>query len=402
MRERNRNIVYYFPIEQAILMGVMGIGACYAVFKILPKFLFSQDSEQKTVTPKIEVPSKIIVREERGPVIYEGPKNLQEFVGQKLIKKYIKFHLDYCKREDKPFPHVIFYGHGGLGKSSLCKVIAHEMGVPFQEVTPAIIGSSELMMGVFFWKICPTCGTRSSYSLKRCPFCRTDISLIFDVETKVKEKEIIFLEECHSLSKNIEEALYSVMQDFYMVVRVGGTIIEKELPPLTIAGATTKLGMLNDPFLQRFNLKIKIEPYSETDLLNIIKSFCDKQSIYVQENVQEAISKISHGTPRIAKNLIKDLRAMSLCAEMKDFTELKKMKQLDDLGLDETQRRIIKYLLIRKRGGAGAIATYAGLTQGEYEQVHEPILVFHDLIMQTSSGRVLTDNAINLYGKLLI
>ena len=320
---------------------------------------------------------------------------LRDFIGKKEIKEYIKLHLDFSLKNNKSFPHTILYGMSGLGKSTLAKIISNEMNSKLTEISPAQVSTGRQLLDVFLTKYCSNCLTANPYINLKCYFCKMDISSNFQIETRIASKDIIFLEECHALSSDIEEALYSAMQDYYIVSKSGGNFDKINLPEFTLIGATTKLGLLNEPFRQRFILQINLNPYTVEELALIIFKICKEQNIQIQNEVIVKIAEISFGTPRIAKAYLIDLIAMADGQPIiYDYLkELFRLKHVDpELGLTKVHRKILSYMLNRKRGaGARSLALNSGITQTEYEEVIEPQLLQVNLIQMADSGRILSE-----------
>ena len=188
--------------------------------------------------------------------------NLDNYIGQTLGIEYIKGHIKKANSKEEPLPHILLWGSGGLGKFTLVKALANHMGGRFIELLPANLKTTIDLFSRFFKKSCSTCGFESPFNTNKCLSCGTSIAVYFQPIVQVEHRDIIFLEECHGLNIDIEEALYSLMQDGYLQVRFNGVDQRVDFPKITIAGATTRLGDLSKPFRDRFKLSIKLEAYS--------------------------------------------------------------------------------------------------------------------------------------------
>ncbi|MCK9369388.1 AAA family ATPase [Candidatus Dojkabacteria bacterium] len=322
---------------------------------------------------------------------------LSNYVGQTNNVEYLNGHIRLCVENNKPLPHVILWGHGGLGKSTLIKATAHELGCRFFEIIPANMRTVKDLFGLLFSKQCPSCGGVNPFSTNKCLHCRQNISIYFTPVLKIVEKDIIFFEECHGLRTEIEEALYSLMQDSYIMLRYNGVDQRVMIPPVTIAGATTKLGDLNKPFRDRFKIDIHLNPYTDEDIVKIIKTYCKMKDVVIHDEAAEHISKISYGIPRIAKKYVDDSITRGKEVTKTTLDSILYLKGVDSNGLDNICRNILSYIHNRNQAGMAAIAASAGITANEYEEVYEPALLYNELIWQGNRGRVLTPKALDVY-----
>lgn len=326
---------------------------------------------------------------------------LENYVGQENKVDYLLGHIKEAKKCGKPLPHIVLWGSGGLGKSTLVKAIANDMGGRFIEIVPANLRSIKDLFGIFFMKTCDNCGMRNPFSANKCfnVGCKGNIAVYYEPYLKILENDIIFLEECHGLKPDIEEAMYSLMQDGYVMLRYNGVDQRVTFPKITIAGATTKLGDLSKPFRDRFKIEIQLEPYTKKEIFDILTMFCEKKGIDADSKSIEIVTNIAHGVPRIAKKYIEDAKTRSKNGSIgeEEINEVLKLLKIDEYGLNELHRKILSYIHIRGQAGQTAIASSVGLNMNIYREVYEPSLMYSNLIWQGSRGRVLTDKAKKLY-----
>lgn len=337
------------------------------------------------------------------PQLTESYLTLKNYVGQNRSIEYLRGHIRKAKENETPLPHIVLWGNGGLGKSTLIKATAHEMGGRFFELIPANLKSTKELFGILFKKECPSCDYPNPFSSNRCLRCKEAINIFFTPVCQLQEYDVIFLEECHGLKDDIEEAMYSLMQDGYIMVRYNGVDQKISLPNITIAGATTQLGDLKKPFRDRFRLNIKLEPYTNEQIKIITKMYVENQKLQITENGLDLIAKISHGTPRIAKKYVIDGATISSKITSDAIRKIMSLLGVDEYGLDYTHIAGMKHILERmkamKNGGAGsaAIASSLGIPKAVWEALYEPALIYQDMIFMGSRGRRLTDKAIDTY-----
>lgn len=333
----------------------------------------------------------------------ESYLTLENYIGQSKSIEYLKGHIEQAQKENRALSHIILWGPGGLGKSTLIKAVANKIGGRYIEIVPANLKSTKELFGVFFYKKCNYCGYLNPYSCNKCLSCKEDINIEFSPELLLQDKDIIFLEECHRLRSDVEEALYSLMQDGYMMVRYNGVDQRVDFPNVTIAGATTLLSNLNGPFKDRFKIIIHIIPYTPDEISRIIVKYADHKKYDITNLVTDKISRISHGVPRIAKKYIDDCATLSYSIDIDKLDKILYMLGIDEFGLDDVHRKILKFIYDRmnasKNGAAGAssIATSVGISTDDYLELYEPGLIYQELIFQSARGRRLTDKCVNYY-----
>lgn len=300
------------------------------------------------------------------------PSNLSEYVGQDMIKENLKVAMLASKGRNDSLEHILLYGPPGLGKTSLAAVIANEMNANLVRTTAT--------------------------SIKR-------VIDLFSLVMTLDKGDILFIDEIHRLDKRVEEAFYSVMEDFQInIVRGGGRNIKAVSIPInkfTLIGATTKAGLLSKPLRDRFGFVFSLDFYNPQDLIRIVLNATNTLSVKIGENEAYEIAKRSRGTPRIAINLTKrarDYAEVSRSSEINGecLKETFKSLQIDEIGLGEDDRKLLLLLENRKRKPLGLSTICAILNEDKstVEEVIEPYLLFLGFIEKTPKGRVITEKGL--------
>ncbi|MDC9031856.1 Holliday junction branch migration DNA helicase RuvB [Columbia Basin potato purple top phytoplasma] len=306
------------------------------------------------------------------------PQKLSEYIGQNKIKKLLFVYLKAAQKRKESIDHLLFYGPPGLGKTTLAKIIANELGVNL--ITTS--GSNIEKIG--------------------------DIAVLL---SSLQTGDILFIDEIHSLPKNIEEILYSAIEDYVLDITIGKNdekrTIRIDLPPFSLIGATTKFGNIAFPLRDRFGLILKLDYYNKKELKLILKRTSSVYGNEIEEKALEELAKRSRGTPRIANRLFRRVRDFAEIYSKKkisyDITlnTLEKL-QIDENGLDATDFNYLKNLVYKFNGGPVGIKNLA-ITIGEeiftIEEVYEPYLIKEGFIKRTSRGRIATELAIKLLTK---
>ncbi|MBW7954329.1 Holliday junction branch migration DNA helicase RuvB [Candidatus Gracilibacteria bacterium] len=296
------------------------------------------------------------------------PKALGDYVGQEQIKKHLQVSISAAKIRKSPLEHILFYGPPGLGKTTLANIIANEMQANLKISSgPAIERQADL------------------------------ISILSNIE----EGDILFIDEIHRLKPQIEEILYTAMEDFVIDIMVGkGTgaqSVRMPLKPFTLVGATTKLSSLSNPLRDRFGNVLKLDFYSDIDLFEIVKNNSKILQIDFLDDLINALAKRSRGTPRIANRLLKILRDYSVIGKninsKEVFEEIFKDLSIDEIGLDYLDKKYLNTLLKKFLGGPtglGTLSSSIGEEEQTLEDVVEPYLLQIGFIEKTPRGRKIT------------
>lgn len=305
------------------------------------------------------------------------PSMLSEYIGQDKVKENLRIFIQAAKMRNEPLDHVLLYGPPGLGKTTLAAIIANEMGVQFRSTSgPAIERSGDLAA----------------------------------ILTSLEPGDVLFIDEIHRLPRSVEEILYSAMEDYFLDIIIGNgpsaRSVQIDLPPFTLVGATTRAGLLSAPLRDRFGVLSRLEFYEVKDLVNIVKRTASILNMPIQEEAAVEIARRSRGTPRIANRLLRRIRDISQVQGEKEIqlSTAKKaltMLQVDEVGLDHIDHKLLKTLIYDFNGGPTGLETIAA-TIGEeaqtIEDVYEPYLLQIGFIQRTPRGRVATEKAFKHFG----
>ena len=295
------------------------------------------------------------------------PKYLNEYIGQTKVKENMKIYIEAAKKRKEPLDHVLLYGPPGLGKTTLANIISNEMNSNIKITSgPAIEKPGDLAA----------------------------------LLTNLSEFDVLFIDEIHRLNKSVEEILYPAMEDYTLDIIIGkGTAarsIRLDLPKFTLIGATTRAGSLTTPLRDRFGIVNRLEIYNVEDLTTIVKRSATILEISIDEEAAIEIARRSRGTPRIANRLLKRVRDYAAVLGDGNITiEIARVAlnrlEIDEIGLDEIDRKILNALINVYQGRPVGIETIA-VTIGEepetVEDVYEPYLVQIGFISRTAKGRI--------------
>ncbi len=306
------------------------------------------------------------------------PKNFKEYIGQERLKKNLKLAIDAAKKRVEPVDHVLLYGPPGLGKTTMASVIANEMGSQIRITSgPAISRAADLA------------------------------SLL----TSLQDGDILFIDEIHRLSTSIEEVLYSAMEDFKLDIMLGkgptAKSLRLDLPKFTIIGATTRMGDLAAPLRDRFGIMHRLEFYTPDEIGSIIHRSADILDVTINPEAADKIASRSRLTPRIANRLLKRTRDYAdingdgiIDTVIAD--EALALLEIDKIGLDPADRRLLRTIIENHAGGPVGIDTLAAITGDErstIEDFFEPYLLQIGFLERTPRGRKVTHKAYEHLGK---
>ena len=300
------------------------------------------------------------------------PQFLSEYIGQEKIRKNLKVYIDAAKLRKESLDHVLFYGPPGLGKTTLCNIIANEMGTNLKVTSGPAIEKPGDMAAIL---------------------------------NNLNEGDVLFVDEIHRLNRQVEEVLYPAMEDFVIDIVIGkdagARSIRLDLPKFTLVGATTRAGLLTAPLRDRFGVVQKLEFYNTDELKEIVRRSATVLGVEIDESGAIEIARRSRGTPRLANRLLKRVRDFAqvkyngvIDKSVADFAL--DTLDVDKLGLDNNDRMILLTIIEKCGGGPVGLNTLSaaiGEDSGTLEEVYEPYLLMNGLINRTPGGRVATENA---------
>lgn len=308
------------------------------------------------------------------------PTSMKDYVGQKKVKQSLEIYIEAAKKRGDALDHVLLYGPPGLGKTTLSHIIANELG-----------SSIKITSGPAIEKV-------------------ADLASIL---SNLNEHDVLFIDEIHRLSRAVEEVLYPAMEDFSLDIILGkgpsARTMRLPLQPFTLIGATTKAGMLTGPLRDRFGVVCRLEMYNNEDLSTIISNNATKLGINISPEASLEMARRSRGTPRIANRFLKRVRDFADVKGTGAITleicrEALTMLEVDELGLDYNDKKILTTIIDKFHGGPVGLDTLAAATgedSNTIEDVYEPYLLQLGFIARTPRGRVCLPNAYAHLGKTI-
>jgi holliday junction DNA helicase RuvB len=306
------------------------------------------------------------------------PAAISEFAGQEQIIENLRIFIKAAKIRGEALDHVLFHGPPGLGKTTLSRIVAHELGVQIRETSGPVIEKPGDLAGLL---------------------------------TSLEANDVLFIDEIHRLSTVVEEYLYAAMEDYRIDIMIdsgpNARSIQLNLNPFTLIGATTRSGLLTAPLLSRFAIKSRLEYYTSPVLNKIITRSASILGVSISVPAVEEIGRRSRGTPRIANGLLRRVRDFAQVLndgkiDLGITQHALKALNVDEHGLDDMDNRILSTIIEKFKGGPVGITTIAtavGEESGTLEEVYEPFLIQEGFLQRTPRGREVTAKAYEHLGK---
>ena len=323
-----------------------------------------------------EIVSASVQEDERQIEATLRPRRLEDFTGQTKLKENLSIAIEAAKRRGEALDHVLLYGPPGLGKTTLATIIANELGVAFDQTSGPILQKKLDLTGIL---------------------------------SNIRLKQVFFIDEIHRLLKDVEEMLYSALEDFRVDIMIGSGPGARthtlDVKRFTAIGATTRQGLLSAPLRGRFGLVLRLNHYDVSELQKIVLRSAPMLAVTIDMDAAEEVARRSRGTPRIANRLLRRVRDYAQVrgdghvslAEAKTALDL---LEVDRFGLDEIDQKIMQTVLVKYGGGPVGLSTIAASIDEEastIEEVYEPYLIQLGFLNRTPRGRVATELAYDYF-----